>query len=106
MRAGLLREEVVVQRVTRARNAVGESIPTWSDAETVWAEVRNDAGAELSRIRQVYGETSVEVRVRLPLTVTIKDRLRHGARILEVQAILDPDNRRREARLVCREPLE
>jgi SPP1 family predicted phage head-tail adaptor len=106
VRAGKLRELVTVQRRVTSQNTTGEAVISWLNDETVWAEMRNDAGAELSRIRQVYGERSVELRVRLPLTVSITDRIMHGGRILEIVAVLDPDQRSREARLVCREPLE
>jgi SPP1 family predicted phage head-tail adaptor len=97
---------VTVQARSTTRNDLGEAVVAWTNAGTVWAQVRNDAGAELARIRQTYGENAVEVRVRLPLEVTKDHRLMHGDRALEIVAVLDPDNRRREARLVCREPVE
>lgn len=106
MRAGLLRERVMVQTRSTTRNLVGEAIVGWADAGEQWAQVRNDSGAELARIRQTFGENAVEVRVRLPLSITKDHRLVHAGRTLEIVAVLDPDNRRREARLVCREPVE
>lgn len=102
MQAGRLRHRVELQRATDAIDAYGEQTPTWRTLATVWAAVEPISGREYFLANQVNSEISARITLRhVPgVTLTPKDRVKWGARLFDVQAVIDRDERHRELQLL------
>src|SRR5262245_36549041 len=96
MRAGLLRERVVIQRATESTNSQGQMVLTWpgTTVATVHAAVRpvpRQTGESLAA-GKVTAQVDYEVEIRYRADVTPKMRLswtpfRGTARLLEIHEI-------------------
>lgn len=92
-----------IQSATETRNGYGEAVKTWSTVTTVWASVEPLRGRELFDAEQVQSEISHRVRVRYSGSVTPQNRLLFGSRVLEIQAVINVNERNREMQLMCKE---
>ena len=102
MRAGELRHRVELQEKTETQTALGVT-ETWRTVATLWADVRDLAGREYYAAAQTQTEVTTRVRIRYRAGVTPAWRLLHGARTLEIRSVIDPDGRRRELQLMCKD---
>lgn len=77
LRAGDLRERVTIQQQARTPIGGGESEPTWTDVDTVWASVEPLTGREAERAGQAAATQPhrVRMRYRADLSVTVQRRL-------------------------------
>jgi SPP1 family predicted phage head-tail adaptor len=103
MQAGKLRHRVTIQQAVEAHNAYGETIRTWSTVATVYASVEPIRGREFFDAEQVQSEISQRVRMRYRSGIKPTMRLLYGSRLLQIQAVIDVEERHREIHLMCRE---
>lgn len=109
MRSGTLRERVTIQQATTVQDSYGEPIETWvnlASNPTVWANVSSRASGErfISGGEQVMATVSHTVRLRYRSDVTVKMRLIWRTnRTLYVENVIDPDGRKSDLILMCRE---
>lgn len=103
MRGGTLRHRVELLNVSQTRLATGETLPTYVPLGTVWAAVEPLTGRELMVAQQTVAETTHRVRIRAREGVATSTRVRHRGRLLEVQAVLNLEERDREMHLLCKE---
>jgi len=103
MRAGRLRHQVTIQRLTTTVDSYGDHIETWADVATVWAEVVPLSGREYWAAKQVNAETETRVTMRYRDGVLPAMRIKYGARLLDIQSAIDVGGRRDELQLMCRE---
>lgn len=103
MRAGRLRKRVSIQQPVQAVNAYGERIVTWSTVATVWAAVEPLRGREMFDAEQVQAEISHRVILRYRSGLDSTYRLLLASRVLQIQTVIDVDERHRELHLMCRE---
>jgi len=109
MRSGTLRERVTIQAATVSQDSYGEPIETWGNIgtnPTVWASVGSRASGErfISGGEQVMANVSHTVRIRYRTDVTVKMRLQwRTSRYLYVENVVDPDGRKADLVLMCRE---
>ena len=103
MRAGQLRHYVALQRATVTRDAHGGTVHTWATYANVWAAIEPQSGDEPVTAEAPQAVTTHNVRIRYNSSVKPTDRLAHGSRVLEINAILNIDERNREMRLLCGE---
>ena len=105
MQAGRLREQVAIQQESVTRDEYGAEVIAWVGVATVWASILPKASGErfLSGAAQLQAEITHTVRIRYRSGITAKMRLLWGSRYLEVETITDPDGRKRELVLMCRE---
>lgn len=101
--AGRLRHRVAIQSATEAQNDLGEVEKTWATTATVWGAVEPLTGRELWQAQQVSAEITHRVRMRYRSGLTPKNRILFGSRILEINAILNPEERNIDLELLCRE---
>ena len=102
MRAGRLRERVVIQESTGGNpSASGERTDTWSTVMTRWAELIPQGGREFMAAQQVRNEMTHLVRMRYESTITPDMRLKLGSRYLYIIGIENVRERERELRLSC-----
>lgn len=108
MRAGTLRERVTIQSFTVMQDEYGEPIETWANLATnpiVWANVASRAAGErfISGAEQVQSQISHTVRIRYRSDVTVQMRLVWGVSLLQIENVIDPNGRKSDLVLMCRE---
>lgn len=99
---GRMRERVVVQRATETRNAIGESVQTWSTFVERWASVDGLSSREVLQTGQQQTEVTHRVRMRYVEGLTQQMRISWRGRTLEITSLLEHGNRS-EHELLCTE---
>lgn len=100
---GPMRQRVTIQARTTAADAYGAPVATWADVATRWGEVLPLSGRELWQAQQVRPDVTLKVRLRYYDGLTPKHRLKVGARVLEVESVVNPDGRNRFHECLCKE---
>jgi SPP1 family predicted phage head-tail adaptor len=100
---GELRSRVVVQSATRTTDAGGGFATTWADGASLWAKVEPLEGSELLRAQQLQARVTHRVTIRYRRGLTAASRLRLGARVLDIQQVIDVDERHQFTELLCEE---
>ena len=98
-----LRQRVTLQTKTATRSASGAEVPTWTDTVTVWASVEDLNGREFWGSRKVNAEATAIITIRHRLSVVTTMRAVFGSRTFDILTAYDPDNKRRELHMECRE---
>lgn len=111
MRAGPMRERLVIQRATTTQDGYGEPIETWATHATRWAQVEPLRGAERFEAQRLNPDLAYRVRVRHDTTVdgvTPKDRIywTRKTRTLRIHEVINIGARDREVQLICSELVE
>ena len=103
MRAGTLRTRVEVQRIAEERDKQGGIVSSWTTIGQRWASVVPLSGREYWSAQQVQSDVTHGVTMRYLEGLTSKHRLRllHSQRVLNIQSVLDVDERHREMQLMC-----
>ena len=101
--AGKLRELLVIETPTEARNALGETTQTWSEFARRRASVDTISYSEQSRRGQIGGSTSYQVNLRYLEGLTGSMRLiwpARGGLTLYISSVVEKGNRE-EHELTC-----
>ena len=85
--AGELSEQVTIQRAAVTRGAANAELLTWSNGETVWAQVTERGGREPQLADRPVMLISYEVVIRAGVTVTHSDRLAWGGKVLAIDTV-------------------
>jgi SPP1 family predicted phage head-tail adaptor len=106
MRTGRLRHRVEILAPSTSQNGYGEPEGSWTPVATVWAEMvpslraTREAFAAMSEQRSA--RLSMECRLRYRDGLSPREtRLRWRDQVYDVEAVMDPDGRRRELLLLC-----
>lgn len=106
MRTGRLRHRVEIQQLSTTQDGFGEAVETWTPVAKVWAEMI----PSLRATREAFAATSEQRSARLSMECRMRyldglspreTRLRWRGSEFEVEAVMDPDGRRRELLLLC-----
>lgn len=107
MRAGELRDRVQIQadvsRVDLDADAYGDVPERWETVAERWADVTQQEGRENWQADQSRPDVTVEVRIRYFAGLSPRHRLLFGSVVLNVGSVIDPDGRKREMVLACRQ---
>ncbi len=106
MRAGRMREQIVIQSVSEARTSTGAIDPTWSTFATVRCAVKPLVGREYFAAQAVNTANQVEFRIRYLSGVTTKMRISHDSKIYDIQSVIDIRDIHRELVLMGVEYVE
>jgi SPP1 family predicted phage head-tail adaptor len=106
MRAGTLRHLVDLQSPSVAQNAYGEPIESWTTYASVWAAIQPLSARETAQAPQATPIATHVVMLRYLSTVTAGHRLKFGTRYLNVESVINTDERNRELQLQCKEVQE
>lgn len=101
--AGEKRTRLRLEKQVPVADGQGGHTVTYAVRAVVWAHERPLNGAEALRAAQVSAVLSSVWEIWFRTDVSVKDRLRVGARIVEVESFLDPTQERKELHLVCSE---
>lgn len=100
--AGRLRERVTVQQASENRNALGETVLSWSTYAERWASVEGVSSRESLAYGQQQIDVTHRVRMRYLSGLTQSMRLQWRGRTLEIISLLEHGNRS-EHELLCQE---
>ncbi len=103
MQAGKLRYLVTVQQPTDTPNSFGEPVITWAALVRTHASIEPLSGRELWNAQQVQAQVTHRVRLRYYPGVMAKMRVSYGSRYLNIESVIDPEERHRELELLCTE---
>jgi SPP1 family predicted phage head-tail adaptor len=105
MRAGQLRQRVIIQQQTVTRDTYGAEVVTWGTLDTVWAAVDPSAGGErwLQGLDQRIAERVTRIRLRYRDDVTEKMRITFGSQVFDIQQMSHAQTGHRELVLMCHE---
>lgn len=106
MNPATLREQVVIEHRVTARDAAGQPIESWAASARLWARVESVAGSEAVAGGQVTAEATHRITIRHWTGVTPHCRVDWQGDKLDVLSVADPDGRRREMVLVCRQVVD
>ena len=103
MRAGQLRTRAEVQRIMEPRDKQGGIVPSWETIAHVWIKMVGLRGREYWSAQQVQSDVTHGVIMRYFAGLTSKHRLRllHSQRVLNIQSVIDVDERHAEMQLMC-----
>lgn len=104
MQAGRLRHQVVIQsKVAGSPDRTGSGAPdkAWTDLCTLYAAIEPLRGKEFMESQAINSAVAVRIRVRYRSGITAAMRVKHGATIYSIEAVLNPDLRNRELQLMC-----
>jgi SPP1 family predicted phage head-tail adaptor len=101
MRAGRLRESVVLQSKTVTRDAYGAEVITWTTQATVWADAQPLSGREYVAIRQSQSDISIRFRMRYLSGVNTGWRVQWRSRNYDIVEAIDVDARGEQLEILC-----
>jgi len=86
-----------------AKNGMGEDVPVYVDFAIVWANVAPLRGREYHEAQKVRAETTYRVTTRYLKGVTPDMRILHNGKTLEIQSILNIEERNTELQIMASE---
>ena len=92
---GALRDRLTLEAPIRSDDGGGGAVVTWTTIANLWGAVRPITGDERLRADAVTGRVTHQVWIRHRADVTPAMRIRDGARILDIVAVLDCGRRDR-----------
>jgi SPP1 family predicted phage head-tail adaptor len=102
-KAAVRRHLVTIQQATETPDDYGAPVPGWATATTAWGEVVDLSGKEFFAAQQVNAEVTTRIRIRYTAGITPKMRAIANGRTFDILAVLDPEGRKRELHLMCKE---
>jgi SPP1 family predicted phage head-tail adaptor len=101
-RIGDLADRLTLEQEVRTPDAGGGALSSWETVAELWAAVRPITGDERLRADQIAGRLTHEVWMRYRTGVLPAMRLRQGARVLAIVAVLET-GRRTFLKCLCEE---
>lgn len=89
LRAGELRDKVVIQQKTSGTDAWGAPLPeAWADYASVWANIRFLSGTESIKAGADTSIVKASIRIRWRTDITAGMRVVAGAQTFDIEAVL------------------
>lgn len=102
MRAGRLRDRLILQGYVDAKDAIGGTRKNWYDVDPIWAEVRGLSGRAFLSASAEQAEITCEILMRYRPDVKSGMRLVRGDEVYTIVTPL-PDPKRRQLLCMCSE---
>ncbi|MBA7647338.1 hypothetical protein ES703_55110 [subsurface metagenome] len=103
MKTGDMRHRITFQQpIEKPDEHKGHTVE-WANVVTAWASVEPLSGREYFYSHQIKAEVTHRVKTRYREDITIKMRIKHRDRVLEIESIIDLKERREELEILCRE---
>ena len=108
--AGQLNNLITIQEEVEEENEYGETITTWEDYIDVWADISNLDGRQYFEAMASESEATGEIKIRYNASLVQKMReddmrIKFNGRIFQIESFFDPDESRRELKLIVKEQL-
>lgn len=117
MKAGRMRFQFLIQNPEPAHTTSGQYTAGWTDSGMIWGDMEGLSGREKFFAAQSGSLATHIVKTRWTGLITGRsrllmswgaigsgaklDRVVDGTRVLNVEGVVDPDNRHRELRISC-----
>jgi SPP1 family predicted phage head-tail adaptor len=98
---GRLRHRLTLEAADRTPDGGGGASEAWATVATVWAEITPTGGTESVDADALTGRISHEIVFRYRPDIAPVMRLRSAARLFEIAAVIDVDERRRWLKCLC-----
>lgn len=105
MDIGKLRHRITLQEYTTTKDSYGAEIESWADKVSVFASIEPLSGREYFKAQQINAEVTTSITIRYISGVLPKMRIRLSDRYFEILSVINPEEKNRELRLMCREVL-
>jgi len=111
MRAGILRNKIMIEKKTKDRSPHGAEIVTWTTDVSVWASVKPIRGNEYYNAVQTKANVTHNIEMRyttLAASTKISPgycRIKWGDRIFNIENIINVEERGIKLLLMCNESL-
>ena len=92
MLASKLTHYITVQQKQKTEDALGQTIETWVDYASMWANVKFESGAEFNRANRESSEVVASVRVRYREDITTEMRVMFKGKVYNLYSQPLPDN--------------
>jgi SPP1 family predicted phage head-tail adaptor len=93
IKAGVMKERVLIQAPSESRNSLGETTIGWEDAGEVWASVDGLSSREILQAMQANVIASHKIRIRFFPEITPHHRVVWRGKNLEVASVVERNNR-------------
>jgi SPP1 family predicted phage head-tail adaptor len=104
MRTGVLRHYIEIQAPEVVIDDLGYQEVVWTAAAHAWANIEPLKGDEYFAAASTQAQVSHKVTMRPPgIEVTSANRIVFGSRTLEIESVLNLEERNRELQLMCKE---
>lgn len=103
IRIGDLRQRIAIEMPQRTSDGGGGASENWVLVAEIWARLHPLTGNERTEADGVAGSVSHELVMRYRNDVSPEHRFRLGARLFDIRAVLDVDERRRFLRCLIEE---
>lgn len=103
MEIGKLRHRITFQEHLKTPDGYKGHTVEWTNFATVWASVEPLSGREYFFSHQVKADVTHRVKIRYRDDITVKMRIKFGARALAIESILDIKERHEVLEILCRE---
>ena len=103
MHAGPLRCRITIEAPVETKGADGSISTTWATFTETWASIEPLIGREYFAQQREQATVSHKIRMRHQPGITHKMRVVWGARIFEIESVLNIGERNREIVLMCQE---
>lgn len=101
LRAGRLRQRVTIQARTLTKNQYHEQIETWTDGACIAADVVPITAPESVAGDRIEVQQRYRVTIRYRDDITPRTRLKWGTKLLDVNQVINRDERGRALDLLC-----
>jgi len=103
MKTEELRQQIVVETPTITRDTVGAAILTWATLAAVRASKKNQYSREFYAAQKNNAEITDLFAIRFRTGLNDQMRVIHDGKTYDILGANDPDGRRIEIHLLCRE---
>jgi len=100
---GDMRHRITFQKPVETPDEHKGHTVSWQDMITAWASVEPLSGREYFYAHQIQAEVTHRVKTRYRQDITVKMRIKHRDRVLEIESIIDLKERHQILEILCRE---
>ena len=100
---GDLRHRITLEAVQRTPDGGGGGLESWTAVADIWASITPLQGNEIVAADTTAGRITHTIITRWRADIAPAMRFRYAARLFEIEAVIDIDERRRHLRCACRE---
>ncbi len=103
MRGGPLRHRITIEAPVESQGSDGSTLTTWETFAEAWASIEPLIGREYFAQQREQAAVSHKIRMRHRPGITHQMRVSWGARLFEIESVLNIGERNREIVLMCKE---
>jgi SPP1 family predicted phage head-tail adaptor len=104
MPAGKYRHRIEIQEdKSTTKNDHGEIVPDWKTVARRWVRIVPLAGSKAQVARQINPKVTHNVEMRYWQPLHPEQRIKYGTRILEINSIINTEEKDREQHMICTE---